>query len=162
MGGLQTLDNPAKLACMSKWKAAAVYIAIWSMGALLLLGFLAREALSPVEVGVSMADLRAENERVLRGMAERGDDLRRSRVVDFTAVFANEQAALAFADKAKALDYSVDMEKSGTVPTQPWDVIASREMTASVDAITDAEITLGDVANALGGKMDGWGCLRPD
>lgn len=107
-------------------------------------------------------DLRAENDLVLRGMAERGDDLSRSRVVEFTAVFVNEQTAMVFADKAAALGYSVDMEESGTVPTQPWDVIASREMTASVDAITDAEITLGDVANALGGKMDGWGCLRPD
>lgn len=109
-----------------------------------------------------MADLRAENELILRGMAERGDDLSKSRVVDFTAVFANEEAARAFADKAEAAGYSIDMEENGTVAAQPWDVIASREMTASVDTITDAEITLGDMASALGGRMDGWGCLRPD
>lgn len=159
---MPTLDNPAKLASMRKWRAAAVYVALSFIVALFVLGLHLREASSPAEVGASMDDLRAENELVLRGMAERGDDLSRSRVFDFTAVFASEQAALAFADKAKALGYSVDIEKSGTVPTQPWDVIASREMTASVDAITDAEITLSDIASALGGKMDGWGSLRPD
>lgn len=159
---MPTLDNPAKLASMRKWRAAAVYVALSFIVALFVLGLHLREASSPAEVGASMDDLRAENELVLSGMAERGDDLSRSRVFEFTAVFAREQAALAFADKAKALGYSVDIEKSGTVPTQPWDVIASREMTASVDAITDAEITLGDTAGALGGKMDGWGSLRPD
>lgn len=147
---------------MRKWRTAAVYVALSFIVALFVLGLLLREVSSPAEVGASMDDLRAENELVLRGMAERGDDLSRIRVFEFTAVFASEQAALAFADKAKALGYSVDTEKSGTVPTQPWDVIASREMTASVDAITNAEITLGDIASALGGKMDGWGCLRPD
>ncbi len=107
-------------------------------------------------------DLRAENELVLGGIAERGDDLSKSRVVDFTAVFANEPTAIAFAEKAEALGFSVTIEETGIVPTNPWDVVAAREMTASVDTITRAEITLGDVARALGGDMNGWGCLRPD
>lgn len=107
------------------------------------------------------ADVRAENEAVLQGMAERGDDLSRPRVVDFAAVFADEPSALAFARKVEAAGYAVEIEESRAVPSHPWDVIASRDMTPSLDAITDAEVSLGELARALGGDMDGWGCLAP-
>jgi hypothetical protein len=108
------------------------------------------------------ADLRAENELVLRDMAERGDDLGKARIVEFTAVFASQSSALAFIEQVKAMAYTVDIEESGTVPSHRWDAVAAREMIPTLDGITDAEISLANVAQALGGKMDGWGCLRPD
>jgi hypothetical protein len=108
------------------------------------------------------ADLRAENEFVLRDMADHGDDLNKARVVEFTAIFAEKTSALTFAEQAAAMGYAVDIEESGTVASHAWDVIASREMTPTPDAITDAEVSLGEIARSLGGEMDGWGCLRPD
>ena len=108
------------------------------------------------------ADLRAENETVLRRMADRGDDLSRVRFVDFTAVFVDQPSAFAFSQKAEAIGYMVDVEESGTVTSHPWDVVATRKMTPSVDEITEAEVSLGKLAKELGGDMDGWGCLEPD
>jgi hypothetical protein len=107
------------------------------------------------------ADLRAENETVLRRMADRGDDLSRMRFVDFTAVFADEPSALAFAQKVGTMGYKSDVEQSGTADSHPWDVVATRLMVPSLDDITDAEVSLGKVAKELGGEMDGWGCLEP-
>jgi len=108
------------------------------------------------------ADLKAENEVVLREMADRGDDLSKVRVVEFTAAFADKLSALAFTEQVEAMGYKVDVEENGTVASLPWDAIAAREMVPTLNAITDAEIRLGDVAHSLGGEMDGWGCLRPD
>ncbi|MGR4864183.1 ribonuclease E inhibitor RraB [Caulobacter sp. LARHSG274] len=108
------------------------------------------------------ADLRAENETVLRRMADRGDDLSRVRFVDFTAVFVDQPSAFAFSQKAAAMGYMVHVEESGTVASQPWDVVATRKMTPSVDEITDTEVSLGSLAKALGGEMDGWGCLESE
>jgi hypothetical protein len=108
------------------------------------------------------ADLRAENEAVLRSMADRGDDLGKVRAVEFTAVFADKPSALTFTETVRAMGYMVEIEESGTVASHPWDAVAVREMVPTVDGITDAEIGLGDVAHSLDGKMDGWGCLRPD
>jgi hypothetical protein len=107
-------------------------------------------------------DLRSENELVLQRMADRGDDLSTVRIVDFTAVFVDEPSALAFARKVETKGYTIDIEESGTAVGYPWEVVASRKMAPSLDEITDAELGLGDFAEELGGKMDGWGWLGPD
>ncbi|WP_426012517.1 ribonuclease E inhibitor RraB [Caulobacter sp. DWR2-3-1b2] len=106
--------------------------------------------------------LKVENEIVLQGMAARGDDLSKARVVDYTAVFVDEASALTFAQRVQALGYTIDIELSQAVASHPWDSVASRKMIPSLDGITDAEVSLSIIARELNGRMDGWGCLKPD
>ena len=94
-------------------------------------------------------------------MAESGVDFSKAHLVDFTIVFVDEPSATAFARRAEVMGYGIDVEDSGTVASHPWDVTAPCTMLLSVGQITDAEIVLGNLANELGGKMDGWGCLLP-
>jgi len=92
-------------------------------------------------------------------MAERGDDLNIPRTMDFTAAFIDQAKASSFAQRAAEQGYDVELEETRTVPTHPWDVVASREMTPTVDAVTRAETALSLLADEFGGIIDGWGCL---
>jgi hypothetical protein len=98
---------------------------------------------------VMSAHLRAENETVLRRMADHGGDLTRARLVDFNAVFIDQASASAFAEKAEALGYMVKVEESGCVATHPWDVVATRQMVPSLTEVTNVEVGLGGMAREL-------------
>ncbi|NGM51831.1 ribonuclease E inhibitor RraB [Caulobacter sp. 602-2] len=102
-------------------------------------------------------DLLEENADVLADLAARGVDLARTRQVDFTAVFASEAAADRFAAVAAAEGFSGKVERSGCVEALPWDVVVCCEMVPSTEAVTGAEIRLGILAAAEGGRTDGWG-----
>jgi len=84
-----------------------------------------------------------ENGRVLRRMQENGDDLTRTRDLDFTVVFPTKLFAEAFADHFKRLGYSVSVEETKTVPELPWDVVVTRNMIPSHNEICEFEDTLG-------------------
>jgi hypothetical protein len=100
-----------------------------------------------------------ENGDVLRRMEASGDDLARSRNIDFTVVFPDEKAAVRFASHFRELGLAASIEFTQTVETLPWDVLVVKHMMPSHEAIGSFEKMLQDVAAPLGGRNDGWGCL---
>ncbi|QOY86920.1 ribonuclease E inhibitor RraB [Paludibaculum fermentans] len=100
-----------------------------------------------------------DNGRVLLRMQENGDDLAKPRDIDFTVVFPGQSSAVAFADYFRRSGYKVSVEKTGSVPELPWDVIVVKHMIPSHNEIAEFENTLSDFASPLGGRNDGWGCF---
>jgi hypothetical protein len=100
-----------------------------------------------------------DNGRVLLRMRENGDDLTKPRDVDFTVVFPGQSSADAFADHFRRSGYRVSVEKTGSVPELPWDVIVVKQMIPSHNEISEFEDTLSAFASPLGGRNDGWGCF---
>jgi hypothetical protein len=100
-----------------------------------------------------------ENGDVLRRMEASGDDLSRSRNIDFTVVFPNETAAERFARHFRELGYAASIDFSQTVENLPWDVVVVKHMIPSHEGIGRFENMLEDVAVPLDGRNDGWGCL---
>lgn len=100
-----------------------------------------------------------ENGDVLRRMEAHGDDLTRSRNIDFTVVFPNEAAAERFATHFRGLGYAASIEFTQTAGDLPWDVVVVNHMVTSHDGIGSFEVMLEDVATPHGGRNDGWGCL---
>lgn len=45
------------------------------------------------------------------------------------------------------------------VEALPWDVVVTKEMLPSHEAITAFETELEEVASGYGGRNDGWGCF---
>jgi hypothetical protein len=64
-----------------------------------------------------------ENGDALRRMHEAGDDLTRSRDIDFTVVFPTENVAEEFARHFRKLGYAASVEFAETVKELPWDVV---------------------------------------
>lgn len=102
---------------------------------------------------------RDDNGDALRRMEAQGDDLTRPRNVDFTVVFPEENAARQFAEIFRKQGYKVSVEFAETTRDLPWDVVVVKHMAPSHQEITDFETALLDVADPLGGRNDGWGCL---
>lgn len=98
-----------------------------------------------------------ENGNVLRQMQKRGDDLTKSRKIDFIVVFPNQEDAEKFASKIQSLGYKTTISNSSTVKTLPWDVIVVKNMIPTHTDITNFEQDLGNYAAPLGGRNDGWG-----
>lgn len=105
---------------------------------------------------------RTINAETLRHMAERGDDLTRPRPIDFAHVFPDEASARAFAAAATAAGFAAsieDVEEEDRAEIEWWDVVISRSMIPSEDAITSIEAQLDMLAQDHGGQADGWGCF---
>jgi hypothetical protein len=100
-----------------------------------------------------------DNGDVLRRMEADGDSLTRPRDIDFNVVFREEEAADRFAEQFRAHGYTVSVERAGTRPEFPWDVLVVKYMTPSHRDISDFETSLQEVADTLGGHNDGWGCI---
>jgi hypothetical protein len=101
-----------------------------------------------------------ENGDVLRQMQESGDDLSRPREIDFSVVFPGELEARTMATQFRELGFAVKTKKADVVPNLPWDVLITRYMVPSHDAITALEHDLQVAAEPLGGRNDGWGCFE--
>jgi hypothetical protein len=100
-----------------------------------------------------------ENGDVLRRLQKNGDNLTMPRDVDFSVVFATEESAQKFAEYFVRCAYKVSVTNSNCVPDLPWDVVVTKHMVPSHNEITEAEETLQDIAEGLGGRNDGWGCI---
>ena len=109
--------------------------------------------------GRNMIHPNDENGDVLRRMEAQGDNLNRARNIDFTVVFADQNAAETFAEHFRKQGYAVSVEFAETVKELPWDVVVVKHMMPSHHEITDFETTLQEVADTLGGRNDGWGCF---
>jgi hypothetical protein len=101
-----------------------------------------------------------ENGEVLRQMAEDGDDLSRSRDIDFVVVMPGMAVAQELSDHFEQAGYRVRMEEANTVPELPWDVVVTKHMVPTHAGITEFESELESVAVRLGGRNDGWGCFE--
>jgi len=100
-----------------------------------------------------------DNGDVLRRLQRDGDDLSKSRDVDFTVVFSDQASANHFAKHFEKRGYKVSVEESGCVTQLPWDVLVVNHMVPSHDVITDFEEELQAIADGFGGRNDGWGCI---
>ena len=95
----------------------------------------------------------------LQRMKSNGDDPTRPRDVEFTVVFSNQDSAEQFAENFRVLGYKSSVDFTETDESFPWDVIVVKHMTPSQKEIAEFECILESVAEALGGRNDGWGCF---
>ena len=100
-----------------------------------------------------------DNGDVLRRMEAKGDSLTLPRNIDFTVVFKVQETAAQFAEHFRKLGYAVSIEDSHTAKEFPWDVVVVKYMIPSHQEIGDFEKSLQQVADKLGGRNDGWGCI---
>jgi hypothetical protein len=99
-----------------------------------------------------------ENGDVLRGMLEGGDDLSQPRIVDFCFAFPERRQAVAFAEIVDDRDLEVCI--SYYEECEMWQAIVKRYMIPTHHDITALELRLTSQAESVGGKADGWGCMR--
>jgi hypothetical protein len=85
----------------------------------------------------------------LRQLEADGDDLTRSRNIDFTVVFPSELSAEQFAKHFRERGRAVSVEFSEAEEGFPWDVTVVNKMTPSHAGITDFENVLQEVADPL-------------
>jgi hypothetical protein len=100
-----------------------------------------------------------DNGDALRRLQAAGDDLSRSRNIEFTVVFPTQVSAERFAEHFRVLGYATSIDPTETVPDNPWDVVVVKHMEASHAEIGGFEDLLESVAHPLGGRNDGWGCF---
>jgi len=101
-----------------------------------------------------------DNGDVLRRIKAGGDDFDKPRDIDFTVVFETNEAAEQFAAQFRELGHKVSVNQSGCVADLPWDVRVVKFMRPSHEGISEFEETLEFSAAPLGGRNDGWGCIR--
>ena len=105
-----------------------------------------------------------ENAEILAGLQADGNDLGPSRPIDFSHVFPDQASAEGFAALAQREGFQTEIfledefleDRHGC----PWDVTATKEMEPSADKITAWEERLDKLAQAHGGRPDGWGFFR--
>jgi hypothetical protein len=100
-----------------------------------------------------------DNGDVLRRMEAHGDDLSRSRDIDFNVVFPNEALATAFAQQVREEENRATVRLAKVVETHPWEVLVVRHMIPTHSGITQFEHELQKWAEPFGGYTDGWGCI---
>lgn len=99
-----------------------------------------------------------ENGRVLKRMAESGDDLSKPRDVDFSFVFPDEEHAADFAEAVKK-ELSLDAATEKGEESGRWDATVTKRMVPTHDGITQLELLLFALAKLYRGRADGWGCV---
>jgi len=100
-----------------------------------------------------------ENAEVLRNMARNGAELGSPRAIDFSHVFPDSASAKAFAQEADREGFATSVEEVDDEEA-PWDVTASATMAPTCENITGTEERLDAMAQAHGGRSDGWGFFR--
>ncbi|PWF47604.1 ribonuclease E inhibitor RraB [Massilia glaciei] len=103
-----------------------------------------------------------ENGDVLLRMKENGDNLSKSREIDFSVIFPTEDAALKFAIHLLKNDQKVSFSSYDGDDEMPWQVAAHPFMEPTHENITGYENQLGDDAATFGGRNDGWGSMQQD
>jgi hypothetical protein len=99
-----------------------------------------------------------DNGQVLRQMYEGGDDLTQPRMVEFQHIFPTKERAIEFiAATTNETDYC---ELSWYAEEESWNVQVRRYMVPTHADITSLEESLAAIARGIGGREDGWGCMR--
>ena len=101
-----------------------------------------------------------ENGFVLRRMAANGANLSKERLIDFSVIFEDEAAARRFVEHFARLNYKSQLHPDKIRNGKYFDVTISKFMAATHAGITSFENDLQRIATPLGGRNDGWGCIR--
>jgi hypothetical protein len=96
--------------------------------------------------------------QALKRMESRGDDISKSRDIDFSIIFEIEENAKRFAEVIKKLGYYVEIDEP-VDDDSIWDVTVTVNMVPAARSITDFEVWLEGLAAPLGGRNDGWGAF---
>jgi len=98
----------------------------------------------------------ADNLEVIERLRDNGDDLSKERPIDFFVVFESPARAEMFCVEVARMGggASVNKREDGR-----WDGTATFHMIPAVESIGNRERELEDLAEALGGELDGWGCF---
>lgn len=99
-----------------------------------------------------------ENGNALRVMEESGDDLSKSRTINFSILFDSLDGAHRFVTVARKLKLDAFIEDDSP-NADSTDVTVKRDMVPTHKDIGDFEATLKRIAHPLGGENDGWGCF---
>jgi hypothetical protein len=96
-----------------------------------------------------------ENGDVLWRMARSGDDLTKSRKMDFSFIFERKDLAQKFCDQITYQGFQASL--SYLEEEQSWDAECSIDLVPTHARVTSVERSLSEIAETLGGKADGWG-----
>lgn len=99
-----------------------------------------------------------DNGDVLRRMERSGDDLSKSRDINFSVVFEDRSSAVQFVNALIADGVRAELE-SDDIDSGSWDVTVTVPMVPTHGGITGVEDHLEKLATSLGGWNDGWGCF---
>lgn len=99
-----------------------------------------------------------DNGDALRNMKEAGDDLSKSRTINFSILFDSLDGAQRFLEVIQKLNVDASIEDDSPSAAST-DVTVKRDMVPTHKDIGDFEATLERLARPLGGANDGWGCF---
>jgi len=99
-----------------------------------------------------------ENGNILPKMIREGDDLSKSRKMDFYFAFPEKHQAETFAGQVR-LTMSLVPEVSRYEECNMWQATVCKEMIPTHQAITELETALDQIAQLYEGEADGWGCF---
>jgi hypothetical protein len=100
------------------------------------------------------------NGRVLRSMAASGADMMIPYDVDFEHVFPKLESAEDFGKRVAKMAARVEVSEYDGASGYYWQVQVVVRMTPSHAEISRVEAELGTLADAHGGRSDGWGILH--
>ena len=100
-----------------------------------------------------------ESGDVLYQMAQDGDDLSKSRDIDFFVVFNNPRQVSQFLEKFTNKDCNISVSKPSGIFRRKISVTITCNMLPTHDSISSFENKLDLDAKQFGGRNDGWGCF---
>jgi hypothetical protein len=95
----------------------------------------------------------------LWGKKLNGDDLTKSREIEFTVAFPTENEALSFGESLLLNRQKVLLCDSNESDGYPFEIVVYVELTLTHQNITGYQELLGQYASPLNGINDGWGCI---
>jgi hypothetical protein len=102
-----------------------------------------------------------DNGAVLLSMAKSGVDLTKTRQIDFSTVAPDQLSAGAFAREAAMLGFEIQVVAPDAQALadgdRDWDVICSRAIVPTYEAVTRCGNLLDELANKFDCDYDGWG-----
>lgn len=101
---------------------------------------------------------RIDNQRVVRALAEHGDDPTLARDVDHFAYFPSAEARRTFRDEILAGGFTVDYEEEGDSGELRFGIAFRSHGPVDLSSVDQVTIPLFVRADELGGSYDGWGC----
>jgi len=102
-----------------------------------------------------------ENGNILNKMVQQGDDLSKSRDINYSFVFTSEGKAKAFTNQVQTTT-GLKTELSWYEERKLWDATVTKNMIPTHRDITALEQSLTQLAASNGGEADGWGCFVVD
>lgn len=100
------------------------------------------------------------NGNALWRMQQNGDDLSKSREIEFTVIFPTEEDALNFGEALLINRQKILLSDNEENKEYPYELVAYVYMEPTYKEISAYEELLESVASPYNGHNDGWGCLE--